>query len=693
MIGLRDDTDSAPPPPARSRAPELAAKIFAEQGLLHAGLALEHRPQQEEMARAVAAALRDDEPLLFEAGTGVGKSLAYLVPGIVHAVDQSRQLIVSTHTISLQEQLETKDLPICRRLFQSSPTLAPYAGFKSAVLVGKSNYLCTTRLAHALADRASLFADADYDELQRIATWAEQTETGVRHELRPPPRPEVWDAVNADSSSCSRKHCDCDKCFYQRARARLRSAQVIIVNHALLFALINSGGAQAQGATTDTRGVLFADDFVVLDEAHTVPDVATENFGLALSSYGVDRALKYLFNPRTKRGLFRKLGGAEAQQLVVDALDASKQFFDFISTSLLTQRPVVRVREAGVAESTLDGPLGALHRLVGKLADKLDEGRERDELIEQKQRIKALQGGLTEWLTLGDKGHVYWAERSGRKQTIVALRSAPIDVAPELRKHLFGCATSVICTSATLAMGGEIAPFAARIGADAARAIAVKSPFDFERHMRVCVAGDVPLPSPNEAKLALDALADYVRYCTLRVRGGSLVLFTSYTDMRAVAATLEPDFRAAGRPFLMQGEALSRTELARQMRELGSAVLFGTDSFWTGVDVPGDALAQVIITRLPFDPPTHPITEARCDAIRERGGSPFNELTLPDALIKFRQGVGRLIRTATDRGVVTILDARVLAKSYGRLFLECLPQPEWTRMTRADREERFHPFA
>lgn len=693
MIGLRDDTESALPPPAPCRAPELAAKIFAEQGLLHAGLALEHRPQQEEMARAVAAALRDDEPLLFEAGTGVGKSLAYLVPGLIHAVDQKRQLIVSTHTISLQEQLETKDLPICRRLFKSSPALAPYADFKSAVLVGKSNYLCTTRLAHALADRASLFADADYDELQRIAAWAEQTETGVRHELRPPPRPEVWDVVNADSSSCSRKHCDCEKCFYQRARARLRSAQVIIVNHALLFALINAGGAQANGATTDTRGVLFADDFVVLDEAHTVPDVATENFGLSLSSYGVDRALKYLFNPRTKRGLFRKLGGPEAQQLVIDALEASRQFFDFIANSLLTPRPVVRVREAGVAEPTLDGPLGALHRMVGKLADKLEEGRERDELLEQKQRIKALQGGLTEWLTLGDKGHVYWAERSGRKQTIVTLRSAPIDVAPELRKHLFGCGTSVVCTSATLAMGGEIAPFAARIGADAARAIAVKSPFDFERHMRVYVAGDVPLPSPHEAKLALDTLADYVRYCTLRVRGGTLVLFTSYTDMRAVATALENDFREAGRPFLMQGEALSRTELAKQMRELGSAVLFGTDSFWTGVDVPGDALAQVIITRLPFDPPTHPITEARCDAIRDRGGNPFNELTLPDALIKFRQGVGRLIRTATDRGVVTILDARVLAKSYGRLFLECLPQPEWTRITRADREQRFHPFA
>ena len=693
MIGLHEEgslpADHGLKP---TRVAELVRDLFADTGRLCAALNLEHRPEQAQMASAVATAMRQDEPLLFEAGTGVGKSLAYLLPGLIHAVDQGRQLIVSTHTISLQEQIEQKDLPICRRVFQSAPELGRYADFRSTVLVGKANYLCPTRLGHALADRTTLFADAEYEELQRIARWAESSPSGLRHDLKPPPRPEVWDAVNADSSSCSRKHCDGDKCHYQRARARLRSAQVIIVNHALLFALIKSGGAQAPGAATETRGVLFPDDFLVLDEAHTVPEVATNNFGLALSSYGMDRALKYLFNPRTKRGLFRKHGGAPAQKLVLDALDASTLFFEFVSTKILTPRPIVRIRETGAAEPMLDGPLGALQRLIGRLADKMEDGRERDELLEQQQRIKGLQAGLTDWLTLGDKGHVYWAERSGRKQTIVTLRSAPIDVAPELRKHLFGCRTSVLCTSATLAMGGSIEPLARRIGAEGAEQVAVKSPFDFARNMRVYVAADVPLPSPKEARLALDALTDYIRFCTGKVRGGSLVLFTSYTDMRAIALELEPAWRAAGRPFLMQGADLSRTELAHQMRTLGNAVLFGTDSFWTGVDVPGAALSQVIITRLPFDPPTHPITEAKCEHIRDSGGNPFNDLTLPDALIKFRQGIGRLIRNRTDQGVITILDSRVLAKTYGREFIGSLQTETYERLDRNNRESVFRPF-
>lgn len=691
MIGLHDDTsDALPPPPPPSHAPEMAAKLFAEGGWLQTSLKLEHRPQQEKMARAVAASMKDDQSLLFEAGTGVGKSLAYLLPGIIHAMDQTRQLIVSTHTIALQEQLDRKDLPLCRRVFSASEETKPYVAFKSAVLVGKSNYLCTTRLAAALKDRHELFATTEHDELQRIAAWAETTAEGLRHELNPAPLPEVWELVNADSSGCSRKYCDCEKCFYQRARSRIRSAHVIIVNHSLLFAHINAGGAAEKGGA---RGVLFPDDFVVLDEAHTVPEVATAHCGLRLSSYGVDRLLKYLFNPKKGRGLLVRHGDATMQQLVVDTLDASHQFFAFVDERLLARQPVVRIRQEGFAEPWMDAPLQALHKAVRTRADKLDDGRERDELLEQAGKLKTLQTSLRQFMHVADADKiVYWVERSGKRQTIVTLRTAPIDIAPFIREELLQRGTSVVFTSATLAMGGRIEPFQQRVGALDVHTAMEHSPFDFERRMRVYVAADVPLPTPQEARLALDVLTDYIDFCTRRTRGGTLVLFTSYFDMKRVAETLEPVYDGARRPFFMQGRDYSRTELARRLHEAGDGVLFGTDSFWTGIDVPGDALSQVIITRLPFEVPTHPILEARTEWIRERGGNPFNELTLPDALIKFRQGVGRLIRTAKDRGVVTILDSRITQKAYGRLFLECIPQRNAVRMNRQNRVERFQPF-
>ena len=689
MIGLRDEHDAPAPTPPPSRAPALTARLFADGGWLAEGLSLEHRPQQEAMARAVAAALRDDEPLLFEAGTGVGKSLAYLLPGIIHAVDQTRQLLVSTHTIALQEQLEQKDLPLCRKVFASAPELQPYAGFKSAVLVGKANYLCTTRLATALRDKHELFATPEHDELQRIAAWAETTTEGLRHELVPPPAPDVWDLVNADSSSCARKYCDCEKCFYQRARSRIRTAQVIIVNHSLLFTHINAGGGEKSGA----RGVLFPDDFVVLDEAHTVPEVATEHAGMRLSSYGVERLLRHLYNPKTRKGLLQKHGDAVDRQLVGDALEAAHQFFAFLEERLLAQQPIVRVRAEGFAEAWLDGPLLALHKAVRTRADRFDDGRERDELLEQAQKLKGLQTGLRQFLAVAEpERFVYWLERSGRRQNIITLRTAPIDVAPFVREALFQRETAVICTSATLAVGGRIEPFQVRIGAEGLRTGVEQSPFDYTRAMRVYAATDVPVPSAQDARLALDVLTDYIDFCTRRTQGGTLVLFTSYSDLRAVAATLEPVYDGARRPFFMQGRDHSRTELARQLRAAGNGILFGTDSFWTGIDVPGDALSQVIITRLPFEVPTHPVLEARTEWIREKGGSPFNELTLPDALIKFRQGVGRLIRSARDRGVVTILDSRIVNKPYGRLFLECLPQPQVTRLTRLNRTDRFQPF-
>ncbi len=681
MISVREEPGGGAD---ESLCPAHVARAFAAGGWLQRALGLEHRPQQEAMAQAVADALLAEHPLLVEAGTGVGKSMAYLLPGIMHATDTRRPCVVSTHTISLQEQIEHKDLPQCRALFQAVPELEAYARFQSAVLVGKANYLCRRRLAHALQSKADLFGGPEQDELQRMAAWAAKTKTGLIQELQPPPLPDVWDWINADSSACSRRTCSPDNCPYQAARARIAKAQVVIVNHSLLFALVNAGGLAARG-----RGVLLPDDFVVIDEAHTMPDVATEHFGLHVSSYAVDRQLKMLFNDRRRTGLLRKLGTPRDQQRVLDALEASAGFFGFLRDKLLTPQAITRVREPDFCEPTILPPLRLVVDTLEQIQSRLEDGPLRNDVREQKSRVQSVHDRVRAFLAMAEEEHVHWVERSGRRGQVVALRTAPIDVAPHLREAIFHRGAAVVCTSATLAVAGAIEPFQRKAGAEEATTRVLASPFDFARNMRVYIAADVSPPSAGATRLALTELVDWVRFCVRRVRGGSLVLFTSHADLRQVAGELADEFTRDGRPCYTQGAGLSRTAMTMEFRAAQNGVLFGTDSFWTGVDVPGPALSQVIITRLPFDVPTHPIAEARAEWVRARGGNPFAELNLPEALIKFRQGIGRLIRRQDDCGVVTILDSRILHKSYGRQFLECLPTTRFTRLDRATRDSRF----
>lgn len=665
--------------------PELIGRIFSEGGHLQTALELEHRPQQEQMARAVAASMETDEPLLFEAGTGVGKSLAYLIPGIIQATATQRPCVISSHTISLQEQLEQKDLKICRSLFENIPELEQFAAFKSAVLVGKGNYLCPTRLANAVRNKTELFPTEEMEELSRITAWAAYTKTGLRHELNPLPSWDVWEQVNAEGSACNRKNCDHNTCHYQRARAEIRKAQIVIVNHSLLFALLNAGGL-APGA----KGILLPDDFLVIDEAHTTAEVATDHFGARISSYGLDRQLKILFNPKRKKGMVSKLAYPKQLQTIVDAQEAAQEFFGYLIATHLAKRPIVRISEEGWCEPTIIGPLRACVQVLDGILSKIEDGPMHDEIKDQRSRIHSFYTGINRFINLAEEDHVHWIEKSGRKGHICTLRTAPIDIAPYLREELFNKETSVTLTSATLSIARDMRPFQAKVGADNERAERADSPFDFENNTRVYIATDVPAPSREEARLSTEVLIDYIRYCVSKVSGGSLVLFTSYSDLRKVADVLEPEFFETGRPFFAQGQGMGRSEMTFAFREAGNGVLFGTDSFWTGVDVPGPALSQVVITRLPFDVPTHPITEAKSEYIKENGGHPFSELTLPEALVKFRQGIGRLIRTKDDRGLVTILDSRLLHKSYGRQFLQSLPKSKFIRMSRNDRDARFH---
>lgn len=686
MIRLNEPFGSSRPEAAATEA-LAAAAVFESGGAIERSLGLEHRPAQAEMSAATAEAFIGNHPLLFEAGTGVGKSLAYLVPAIAHAVSTERQAVISTHTISLQEQILHNDLHLTRELFGRVADLQAYRNFRATLLVGRGNYLCPTRLAEAVSGQGELFPDAEKQELERIAEWMHHTRTGLLNELSPLPPWEILEAVNADGAACNRRNCSPDVCFFQRAREAVRKSQVVVVNHSLLFALIGAGAAPGG----DTPGILLPNDFAVLDEAHTVPAVATEYLGENVSSYGLRRLLLRLFNPmaRKPRGLLLRYGSSGDSELVNQAVAACDQFFDDARRQFLTKNDVVRLREAewsGIGPHPL---LRQLSQRVGRAADQLEEGPPQDELTDVRTRLNGYAAGLRDMLALGNDEYVYWIEKSGRRGQNVQLRTAPIDIGPHLREILFTRHTGVLLTSATLGGGRDTRAFRARIGADEVDSRQSQSPFDYDRQMRVFIATDMPAPSRQTGRLDREYLSDAVAWCIEAVAGGSLVLFTSYADMRHVAASVGPRCADAGRPFLLQGDGRARTALTEEFRTAGNGVLFGTDSFWAGVDVPGPALSQVIITRLPFENPSHPTAEARSDWIRDRGGSPFAEMTLPDAVVKFRQGIGRLIRKRTDLGTITILDSRVVHKSYGRHFLQALPTGRVTRFNRQNRDWKF----
>ncbi len=665
--------------------PRMAERLFREGGALHCALGLEHRPQQELMAIEVAQAFAAGSPLLFEAPTGVGKSLAYLLPGIVRAVSAGRQLLVSTHTKALQEQIRIKDLELCRSIFLNSEGLGQYGEFRAALLMGKGNYLCGTRLREALAGQAGLFASVEGQELERIRKWAAGSQTGLLHELTPPPLPEVWEQVNAESHACNNRNCTPDNCFYRRARASVEQAQVLIVNHSLLFALLAAGLTPGE----DVPGILHANDFCVLDEAHTLPGVATDHLGVGVSDYALRRQLLRLYNPNTQKGLLVRHAEGRGLRVVDIALGTVQRFFALASDTLLKESDVVRLPHPEWAPTLLHEPLCELVSLLSSEAKRIGEGPARDELAGAALLLAHYNGGVNECLSMEQRDHVYWIERSPRSET-VTLRSAPLDVAPSLRRLLFQRHTGIVLTSATLDYGDEMEGFAGRVGADAAQRGQVDSPFDFERNMRIYVAGDAP--APETGRLDLEWLSDMVGHCALAVRGGSLVLFTSYRDMRAVAAALEEKFAAAGRPFYLQGREGAPGHLRKRFADAGNAILFGTDSFWTGIDVPGPSLSQVIVTRLPFENPSHPVAEARSQWLAAQGDNPFLKLTVPEAVVKFRQGIGRLIRSRDDKGTLTLLDSRLLTREYGRRFLNVLPAKTWKRFTRSDKESSFKPL-
>jgi ATP-dependent DNA helicase DinG len=704
--------------PKQRVPPEAIRRDFGADGPLAQGFAsYESRDGQRDMATTIARTYADGGVALLEAGTGVGKSMAYLVPALRWAAANAERTVVSTNTITLQEQLVGKDLPLLATLLSDQPV-------RFALLKGWRNYLCLSRLTQAQAASASLFEASQREELAAIADWATSTSDGSLSDFATPPRPDVWDEVAAEGDLCTRVKCShFDTCFVFKARRAAATADVVVVNHSLLLADIAVRRASQNWAEA---AVLPAYAHLVIDEGHHLEDAAASHLGSSISNRAVSRLLNRLERRggREVKGLLPTLEtrlSARGDLLSVASLDllrarlrpalddarhASATLFDAIASwlhelKLVTVRLTDDLHREAVWRDHLERALRDLVTSLDGIGEQLRLIRERLETEEERDEsfltlLQELRGVGTRVASQVDAlratldpppeatGQVRWAELRGRSDATssrgpqtptVLLYSVPLDLAPILREDLFGRLSSTVVTSATLTADAHFGFLLGRLGLDDTAShvstAQFPSPFDYRANALLVVPSDTPAPNidPHGHQRAV---VQHVIDVASASDGGLFVLATSHRDVRALAAALRPLAMANQWPLLVHGED-GRDTLLRRFRESGRAILIGTATFWEGVDVPGRALRGLIITKLPFRVPTEPMVAAQCDAIEARGGDSFREYMLPHATLRLKQGFGRLIRTASDRGIIVLDDPRVVTKRYGRDLLDALP--------------------
>ena len=624
----------------------------------------EPRPQQVELAAAVERSLKARRHLLAEAGTGVGKSFAYLIPAVLDAAQSAATngpIVVSTRTIALQEQLDRKDLPFLQSVLPLE--------WSAVTAIGRNNYVCLRRMK--LADRESntMFPDAEEaSDLQRIIDWSSTTLEGTRQSLDQPVIDKVWDEVKAEHGNCLNRACKFyDACLWQKARRRMETAQILVVNHALYIADV---ALRAAGAR-----YLPAHSIVIFDEAHHLERVATEGLGRQFGRSTILWHLRRLHPQRAKRSLLALHGTPRSRTLVSDLRSLTDEWFGSVQATM-TQR----MREGGSAmvpleDRVLDEPFSELvvdlQREVAAIAGDIVDTDLRIELQARATGLGSLMATIASLCAPTSANDVRWVEQTRGGPV---LRSAPLDPSETLRQHVFASPRTAILVSATLGSPSDrhFGWLRGRLGIDDADGVRVGSPFDYRTAVEVEIPRNLPDPG-RDAKSHRVASVETARQSVLDNDGHALVLCTSWAQVKDMATGMRNALAEADIPLLVQGEAPFRV-LLQQKRETPRSVLIGTDSFWEGIDIPGEALTLLIITRLPFAPPDHPLTKARNRTIEERGGSPFGEQSLPEAILRFRQGFGRLIRTAKDHGRVLILDPRIRLKGYGARFLEALPE-------------------
>jgi ATP-dependent DNA helicase DinG len=678
----------------------------------------EYRPQQLQMIKKVSEAFNDQKIAIIEAGTGVGKSLAYLIPAINWATQNNERCVVSTNTINLQEQLIRKDIPFLKKALGIE--------FESVLVKGRGNYICLRKIQGLETGQQDMLEDKDKDEIELIIKWSKVTKDGSKSDLNFVPKSTVWEEVCSESDSCLRSRCEFFKqCFVTRARRQANKAHILVANHHLLFSDL---AVQAIGADV---AVLPRYDHIVFDEAQNIEDVATDYFGAGITRTGIARIIRRLHAQIENKttgylNIFvKKLSFAYAKHRLEDLktamdriemeliprCDVILQFNDEVMATLAefvwdydkNGQNEAKVRINSNIRKTNNWQahivpqfknfIQLLNRFCSDLSLVLDKVEfaniklEKEilytlvDLNTQRNRIKGIIDVIEQIVLKDDQKNVRWIEVQKRRTTkdIVRLRIAPLEIAESMNELVYNNYKTMIMTSATLTIAAqsgksEFSYLANQLGlnlVERSRVLTAKipAPFDYKKQAIIAIPLDVPNPDSSEfSKVISDAIFEAVKIS----EGRAFILFTSYGLLNKVYQALESRLTKIGIASLKQGQQ-NRHQLLEQFKRDKTSVLFGTDSFWQGVDVEGDALENVIITKLPFKVPSEPIVEARVEAIERRGGNAFMEYSVPQAVIKLKQGFGRLIRKKTDRGSVFIFDKRIIEKFYGRIFLQSLP--------------------
>ena len=631
-------------------------KIFGPEGLIaQAHPDYEHRPGQIDMARAVMRAFEERKHLIVEAGTGTGKTLAYLVPAVAAALGGRGRVVISTGTKNLQEQLMEKDIPFLQGILPKS--------FKAAYMKGRNNYVCLHRLGRAEASPVLEGLD-EVDYFDEVCHWAKATSVGDRAELSNLPESlSFWRHIDARSETCLGQKCaDFDPCFITRTRERAQEAEIVVVNHHLFFADLALRNGMYGSVLPDYSAV-------ILDEAHLIEDVASEYFGAQVSNYQIEDLIRDVSGVPYEDGEADREITKTSARVMRFAEDFWMGFRDGRGEEgryPIIPGTFVRKNADGELQSTRAGELyvsfdGALARLETTLDALKDKPAEVENLV---RRIRQTRFDLQFIVTGQDKKFVYWLERRGRG---IFMRASPIDVSGILEDKLFEKIDTVVLTSATLSSAGNFSFIRERLGLDKADDLIAETTFDYRSQALLYLPARMPDPrSPEWSKAAAAEVVQIVN----ATEGRAFVLSTSLAGMQSLYDLAMPEIEY---PCMLQGSA-SKGRLLERFRQTPNAVLFATSSFWQGVDVRGEQLSCVIVDKLPFAVPTDPIVAARQRFIEDEGGSSFFEYSVPQAIISLKQGLGRLIRSTTDRGVLAVLDPRLRTKSYGRLFLKSLPQ-------------------